>query len=419
MWYLPKPGVISVLVAVCLAATYFVIFPDPGFANTCPNGDGYYPQQGWSDVSFGQWHYEYIRQVTANEWLSGSRIRWRGDWWYYFYPSDNIQHNHWRGAINRAFGADLPCGNSREITRAQAASDLIRAAGLGWVADEMTRSEATNILRQFPDYNSTPSSVYKDVAVAVKYGIINGVLRGNRSYLEPTQPMTRAQAATMISRIGMSLVKTDKQEYTTNDTIVVTGEYRGLGTINRTRTYLFRDNGRQLDFWVNRDVLTLDASNLTPGRYYVIYRVETERRECISWYASGTCARRETVTSDWESRPAVFEVLMSNYITLDAHASPNPVRQFERFEAVITIDTNIPSDQIHLTRVTFNGRDMNIKPIAENRWHAETVIIEPEGLTYLFEVTAEGPDGVRDDLSIPVTVTGEIRPYILPGNIGK
>lgn len=284
-------------------------------AAACPSGWGAYG--GFSDVPETQWSFEYIRQVASSSiaWQSGQAVWtrvWNGLWWewawvHFYYPTSALQNDHWRGGVKRAFAVSLPCvpaGGS--VTRANAASELIRAAGLGWVADQMTWTEAQTILSSFPDHAATPAGVYRDVAVAVWYGIVQGVWTPSGVFLQPNNTLTREQGAALLARAGLARVRTDKTSYFRTESIQVFGAPRTIDTIVSETAGLHRDDHTLLSSWTGRNHTT-GASGLQPGRYFVVYTFQTAR-QVLRW-CPWTGFWWQTITNTWRSTPAVFNVV--------------------------------------------------------------------------------------------------------------
>lgn len=312
---------VRILVAALVATALLPAHPRTAEAWHCPNGGGYYG--GFSDVGSSDWFYPYVTAAANAGWMSGWEV-WRRSYGFWqrewlFYPNSDETRASWRGALYYAYGSHRDCGTGY-ITRAYAASELIRDAGLGWVADQMSWWEAEAILSQFPDYRQTPSDVFKDVAVAVKYGIINGVRRSYGVYLEPNSNLTRAQAATILTRAGLARVSTDKTRYHIREVIRVTGQPYASGYYNEY-IELYRNDGTRIAAYWGRSV-QINASSIGIGRYYVRYRFDN------------TIGGR---TYTWVSAPYVFDVynnaptaeVLAPSGTFDTRRPPIRVRVWE------------------------------------------------------------------------------------------
>ncbi|HCC32661.1 MAG TPA: hypothetical protein DEQ28_01985 [Clostridiales bacterium] len=303
--------------AVAATVAILVLALSAGPALACPSGWGTYSST-WGDVSSGHWSFEYIRVVAspAVAWQSGESfwVAWpphMQGWRFHYHPASTLEHGHWRGGVKRAFALSLPCASGGSITRASAASELIRAAGLGWVADQMTLAQAQAILSQFPDHAATPSGLYRDVAVAVWYGLMRGddvPHVGLR--LNPNNSLTREQGAALLARAALARVSTDRTSYFRTEAIQASGLARAVDPIVSETLRLHRDDHAQLASASGRSH-AFAASGLPPGRYYAVYEFVTERSERILRWAPGWGFWWETVITrrTWRSAPAVFSVV--------------------------------------------------------------------------------------------------------------
>lgn len=286
-------GISAALVLALLAAASLLTWPIPAEAYHCPTGGDEYGGS-YSDVA----PEDYATVMHVSE----TNIQWISGWWYkyfgwYFHPNSLMSMPWWNGAIHNAFGFGMAyCGSYDEnIKLAYAASDIVRAAGLGWVADAMSWTEAQAILSRYADHGQVPASVYKDVAVAVKYGII----QVNGQYLYPQQELTRIQAARLIARTAVARLSGPKTRFHL-------AEFIALNGTPHTPTYwqaisdtiaIYRDDGTRVWGASGRSVSVLGGS-IGVGRFYGRYSFIS--RSLYSW--------DNGLQVTWTSVPFVFEV---------------------------------------------------------------------------------------------------------------
>ncbi|MGB9879661.1 MAG: S-layer homology domain-containing protein [Anaerolineae bacterium] len=183
----------------------------------------------------GGWFYDYVEAMRQNKVIVGTRHN--ND--YYIYPSDNASRSWYGAGLMEVFGdledtsarfyntnwwfdgrrwfqpyandmlakALVPYNNGYfsdgDIRRDEAFAWVIRAAGLKPMADAMSDAEVNRILDDFSDRNRILAEYRKDVALAVKLGIVTGYPDGT---LKPDRILLRSEAATVLCRSGTASV---------------------------------------------------------------------------------------------------------------------------------------------------------------------------------------------------------------------
>ncbi|MBR6515101.1 MAG: DUF4838 domain-containing protein [Clostridia bacterium] len=118
-------------------------------------------------------------------------------------PFTDVKANHWfASAVEWAYNNKITSGKTdttfapnENITREQLAAMLHRYAVYKGVEDSNTADIAS-----FPDAAKVSSYAVKDFEWAYGNGIINGSASNGKTYLNPRNPATRAECATMFSK---------------------------------------------------------------------------------------------------------------------------------------------------------------------------------------------------------------------------
>ncbi|MBR4881783.1 MAG: DUF4838 domain-containing protein, partial [Clostridia bacterium] len=118
-------------------------------------------------------------------------------------PFTDVKSNHWfASAVEWAYTNGITSGKTdttfapnENITREQLAAMLYRYAGYKGMTMENSKS-----ITDFPDANKVASYAVANFEWAYGNGIINGSKSGDTLYLNPRNPATRAECATMFSK---------------------------------------------------------------------------------------------------------------------------------------------------------------------------------------------------------------------------
>ncbi len=178
------------------------------------------PSRRFTDVAFGTWYYQAVRESVA-----GGLIRGYDDG--SFRPAAPIRRSEVVTILHRAAGspeaatpagfADVPSGCFYEKALDWAAENRIvlgYSDGLFHPDEPVTRAQLAALIRRFaraeegdpavldrfPDRADVPRWAQADLAWAVQTGLIQGSRSGGTDYLLPTGRATRAQFVTIIQR---------------------------------------------------------------------------------------------------------------------------------------------------------------------------------------------------------------------------
>jgi len=94
-------------------------------------------------------------------------------------------------------------------------------------------------------------------------------------------------------------------------------------------------------------------------------------------------------------------------------AVPNPVRRYERLD--VTVKIRAPQPELVDLEVDIDGRTIPMNYTSDGVFKGLTVMIEPEG-TYTLTAIARDRS-VERQATLPIVVSGEVKPYIRPGEI--
>ncbi len=294
----------------------------------------------YDDVDGSHWAYQYVRVLWEEQVTDGKIVLVRRDGRQRresrFYPSEDCTRGQYAMMLAKAFRLE-PAGGPpvftdvREdysvfdkpafghiqaaaaagiivgypdgrycpgltITREQAFAMLVRALGLESYAREMGEDEVRRALRAFKDRGSISASLTGLIAVAARFGIVEGYPDGT---LRPARAVSRAEAATVVYRSCMVTVFADPSRFSpdedgANDTTrfvistlrnrnasawdmyITDGSGRILRRFNRTHE---RGGPPAVLAWDGRSD---DGRLLVDGTYYYRARVE-DRNDNVFW----------------------------------------------------------------------------------------------------------------------------------------
>ncbi len=179
----------------------------------------------FTDVKSSHWYYDSVRITNENGIFNGttadkftpngkmtramlvqalaSADGFNKDDYKYNDQFTDVKSNHWFApAVQWAYQNNITSGKTADsfapndnITREQLAAMLHRYAAYKGMEDKNSADIAT-----FPDASKVSSYAVKDFEWAYGNGIINGSVKDGKTYLNPRNPATRAECATMFSK---------------------------------------------------------------------------------------------------------------------------------------------------------------------------------------------------------------------------
>ncbi len=260
----------------------------------------WWDENPFTDVKSSHWYYDAVRITNENGIFNGtsadkfapngkmtramlvqalaSADGFNKDDYKYRNNFTDVKSSHWFApAVEWAYANNITSGKTattfapnENITREQLAAMLHRYAAYKGMEDKNSADIAS-----FPDSAKVSSYAVKDFEWAYGNGIINGSKSGDKLYLNPRNPATRAECATMFSKY---LYLDPVYEINSNDLSLYTIVYSDLEA-NRVRSVADAARALQQYIKVSTGIVLPIMSDTEPAGEYEILVGKTNREE--------------------------------------------------------------------------------------------------------------------------------------------